>query len=144
MNDINVRVCTSIDAPALAVLMTELGYPTSVPEMSQRFAQISQRSEYATFVAEADGGVIGMVGVAVVPSYVRRANGQIMALVVAPHMRGRGIGALLMARAEAWLARENVARAVATSAHRRADAHAFCERLGYRDTGRRFVKTLGD
>ncbi len=145
MNKTNVRAYAPTDVASTADLMAHLGYPTSREEMAERMTRIGAREDFATFVAEVAGEVVGMVGAAIMPSYVRSApNGQIMALVVAPSFRGRGAGALLMAQAEAWLAGKNVARVVVTSRHHRREARAFYERLGYRETGTRFVKALRD
>ncbi len=143
MNEVIVRVAAAGDADALAALITALGTPTSREEMAERLGRIVSRPDFATFVAEEAGAVVGMVGACVLPSYARNAlNGHILALVVAPEARGRGAGTRLMAQAEAWLRGRNVPRVVVNSAHRREAAHAFYERLGYRDTGRRFVKRL--
>jgi GNAT superfamily N-acetyltransferase len=131
------------DAAALARLMTELGYPTSAEQMSERMTRIKSRSDFATFVADDDGEVVGMIGVCVRPSYEHNlSNGQITALVVARQARGRGIGRLLVSKAQAWLAGEGARRIIVNSGTARADAHAFYIRLGYGETGRRFVKQL--
>jgi predicted N-acetyltransferase YhbS len=145
MNDIAIRAYTDRDLIALAALTTELGYPTSTEEMSQRMARIKPRDDFATFVAEAAGHVVGMIGVCMRPSYEHNVlSGQILALAVSESARKRGVGARLVKEAEAWLASRKAARVVVNSAARRADAHAFYARLGYRETGRRFVKFLRD
>lgn len=61
MSEIRVRDYADGDVAALARLVTELGYPTSVEQMSQRMARI-KRNDFATFVAEAAGHVVGMIG----------------------------------------------------------------------------------
>jgi GNAT superfamily N-acetyltransferase len=145
MSDIAVRAYAERDAASLARLMGELGYPTSEEDMSQRMARINPRKDFATFVAEEDGAVIGMVGVCVRPSYQHDAlNGQIVALAVSPGARGRGAGRLLVRRAEAWTRGESAVRMIVNSGLERAEAHDFYERLGYRATGRRFVMTLAE
>jgi GNAT superfamily N-acetyltransferase len=84
-----------------------------------------------------------MIGVCVRPSYEHDPpNGQITALVVARRARGRGIGRLLVSEAEARFAGQGVGRIMVNSGTARADAHAFYVRLGYDETGRRFVKQL--
>jgi GNAT superfamily N-acetyltransferase len=84
-----------------------------------------------------------MIGACVRPSYEHDfSNGQITALVVARRARGRGIGRLLASEAEAWLAAVGAGRVMVNSGIARADAHAFYVRLGYDETGRRFVKQL--
>jgi len=51
------------DTEALATLMTELGYPSTVGKMSRRLAWISADPSYVTLVAKRDGRVVGMAGV---------------------------------------------------------------------------------
>lgn len=51
------------DVSQLAVLMGELGYPTTTDEMEHRFTKINSNSMYNTFLAEENGVVVGMIGV---------------------------------------------------------------------------------
>jgi GNAT superfamily N-acetyltransferase len=66
----------------------------------------------------------------------------IMALVVAARARGRGIGRELVDAAVATARDWGSTRLLVTTHVRRADAHAFYERLGFEHTGRRYVLTL--
>ena len=59
---------------------------------------------------------------------------QVEAVRTASDLRGRGIGAQLMAVIEAEARRRGAARIQLTSNQRRADAHRFYERLGYEPT----------
>lgn len=143
MSEPIVRIYEDRDVAALADLITELGSSTSAEDMSQRMAAIKQRDDFATFVAEEGGEVVGMVGVCLRPGYVRDVpSGHVIALVVAERARRRGVGVLLMARAEAWLAKNGAGLAFLVSAYHRSEAHAFYDRLGYEDTGRRFTKRI--
>jgi GNAT superfamily N-acetyltransferase len=145
LGKIILRECEPKDVASLAVLLSQLGYPTSPEAMSERMARINQRDDYATFIAEEAGKAVGMAGAALIPGYVRDApNGQIMALVVAPDSRRRGIGATLVAQVEAWLAAKGAARIVVTSGRHRPEAHAFYTRLGFEETGCRFFKEAGE
>ncbi|MGQ3480701.1 hypothetical protein [Paenibacillus sp. TY11] len=47
-----IRASRQEDIPALAYLMEELGYPTSVEEMKQRYDRIASDPNYHTLVAE--------------------------------------------------------------------------------------------
>lgn len=66
----------------------------------------------------------------------------ITSLIVRRCSRGRGVGRQLVLAAETTAREHGCARVAVTSAERRADAHAFYERIGYAYTGRRFVKQL--
>ena len=138
-----VRHATAADSSALAYLMTELGYPTSTEEMATRMEAIRDRPDYATFVADANGVIAGMVGVSVSPSFYRSdLHGAIVALVVSSEFRGCGIGALLVDRGEQWLRETGAKRATVNPSAHREDAHRLYTRLGYEHTGLRFSKML--
>src|SRR3954452_226455 len=84
------------DAPALAELMGELGYPTRTAEMEMRLDTILKHPGYRTFVAVIDGRVSGMIGTAVMLSHEHNSpSGRILALVVSEKARGRGVGRAL-------------------------------------------------
>jgi GNAT superfamily N-acetyltransferase len=68
--------------------------------------------------------------------------GRISMLVVAKDRRGHGIGAELVAAAEAWLGKQGCGLIEVTSNTKRMRAHAFYERLGYARTSYRFARTL--
>jgi ribosomal protein S18 acetylase RimI-like enzyme len=138
-----IRLAQERDGPALAGLMTQLGYPTSASEMSARMRAIAADKSFATFVAVEAGEVCGMIGVSASYSYEHNdCNGRIIALVVDANMRRRGVGRELVAFAEAYLAGKNVGRIVLTSRFTRVEAHEFYESVGYVRTGLRFMKEL--
>jgi len=62
--------------------------------------------------------------------------------VVDVPVRGRGVGRALVSAAEEVLAGEGCGLLEITSNVRRADAHAFYERLGYERTSFRFAKVV--
>jgi GNAT superfamily N-acetyltransferase len=68
---------------------------------------------------------------------------RIVAMVVDETARRRGVGGELVAALERRAASMGARKIVVTSASRRADAHAFYEKLGYARTGMRFGKELG-
>jgi GNAT superfamily N-acetyltransferase len=144
MSDIEIRHASAADFPALADLMTELGYPTSIEEISVRMAAIRDRKDFATFVAEADGEVAGMICVSVTPALYRDGlGGAIVALVVSSAFRGRGVAPLLVERGERCLLDSGADRATVNPSIARADAHRLYSRLGYAHSGLRFTKALG-
>jgi GNAT superfamily N-acetyltransferase len=140
----DIRPATAADAPALAPLMAELGYPTTPEEMAARLEILQGRADFATLVAEVDGAIAGMVGVTVSPSLYRSdLLGAIVALVVSSGFRGRGIAARLVDRGEQWLRDAGAPRATVNPSTHREDAHRLYARLGYEATGVRFSKPLG-
>src|ERR1700744_4102695 len=99
----SIRDATSIDLKEISLLISELGYVTSVQEMKVRFDMISNHSDYKTIVAIVDGEIVGMAGLCKGLFY--EMNGmymRILALVVKQKNRKQNIGKLLMAASESW------------------------------------------
>jgi ribosomal protein S18 acetylase RimI-like enzyme len=94
-------------------------------------------------VAEVEGEVAGL-GALHVQNLVERdeLGCEVAALVVGERFRRRGIGELLMHALEKEARARGGKHLVLNTAHRRADAHAFYEALGYEHTGRRYAKEL--
>ena len=142
-SEIELRPASPGDSPAIAALMTSLGYPTTAEQMAARLDRIAREDGYATFVAVENGEVLGVIGAGLGPQYDSDAPaGRILALSVDPASQGRGVGAALVERAEAWLKAQGAAAVVVSSRHERRAAHRFYERLGYAATGLRFGKRL--
>lgn len=138
-----IRPAHEGDVPALAELMGELGYPTTAGQMAARLAVVAARPDIATFVAEVDGAVGGMIGVSVSPSLYRAdMAGAITALVVLPAFRGHGLAPALVEAGERWLRETGCEKASVQPSTSRAGAHRLYERLGYAHTGLRFTKAL--
>jgi GNAT superfamily N-acetyltransferase len=66
----------------------------------------------------------------------------ITALVVAESARGAGVGRRLVDRAVDTARGWGCERIMLTTHVRRADAHAFYERIGFELTGRRYARAL--
>jgi GNAT superfamily N-acetyltransferase len=140
---ISIRAAAAGDAPALAFLMTELGYPVTTEVMTERLDAILPRADFTALVAEGDGAVVAMIGLQVTPSFEKDGlHGRILALCVAPDRRGRGIGSALVQAGESWCRDRGAVTMRVTSAVHRAETHRFYESLGYPQTGLRFVKVL--
>jgi GNAT superfamily N-acetyltransferase len=140
---ISIRRAESCDARRLAVLMSQLGYPTREDEMAVRLRRILPFNDYRVAVAVRDELVVGVIAAHIgLHIEMNGPYGQVTALSVAEGHRGQGIGALLVAHAESWLQSKGAVVCIVNSSHRRAGAHRFYEREGYRATGLRFYKNL--
>ena len=143
MDEFRIRAAGTEDVAALANLVTELGYPSSVEDMRWRFEGISSDPLHETFVAESGKEVVGMVGIRLERTY--EADGgcaRVMALVVSSEHRGRGAGQALISAAEEWARGRGAGTIVLTTHKRRTGAHQFYRSLGYEATGYRFYKAL--
>ncbi len=138
-----IRETTQDDAPAVAALLGELGYPTSADQAAERIGRIAVDPTTWVIVAEEDSELAGLGALHVQNLVERDEPGcEVAGLVVGQRFRRRGIGELLMQALEDEARRRGGKFMVLNTAHRRADAHAFYEALGYEHTGRRYAKQL--
>ena len=128
MTGVVLRQATTRDAAALAELTGHLGYPTSAPQMARRLEAIVRDRDRLTLVAEVDEA--------------DAPHSRVMALVVDPDHRRRGVGAELLLGLERWSRERGAYVVVLTSGDWRTEAHDFYEGLGYAGTGRRYRKEL--
>jgi GNAT superfamily N-acetyltransferase len=126
-----IRPAEPADSPALAVLATQLGYPSSPEQIAARLADVTPRPENAVLVAEADGTVVGWIHVAGHHGIETDPFAQILALVVDERHRGGGTGAALVEAASAWAARSGFRTLRVRSNVVRERTHRFYERLGF-------------
>ena len=131
------------DAVPIAELLGELGYPSTPEQATERLVRIAADPSMLAIVAEADGEVAGLGALHVQNLVERDEPGcEVAALVVGKRFRLRGIGRLLMEAIEEEARARGGKHLVLNTAHRRAEAHAFYEALGYEHTGRRYAKEI--
>jgi GNAT superfamily N-acetyltransferase len=124
----------------MVALFAQFEHPTPAEPIPARLERLLAHDGQA-FVADGKTGLLGVATVQVVWSLVEDAPRALLtALVVREDIRGQGVGRALVERVEAWARERGAARVVVTTALRRAGAHAFYERLGFKFTGRRYVK----
>lgn len=127
-----IRTARSYDAPAIAELCGELGYPSTRQQMVKRLAAIEGNADGRVFVAEdGQGRVIAWLQVALAAQLCDEACAEVTGLVVAQPMRGQGIGGQLVDAAEAWARTRGAVRIRVRSRQERERAHQFYERAGY-------------
>ena len=128
----------------MAGLLTQLGYPVEAATVEGRFQRLAVVGDRVV-VAELEGEVVGLGHLQVAPAIeYDRPAAKIGALVVDEGHRGQGIGrALVQALEDEARLRGCVLMFLTTSEHRD-DAHAFYERVGLQQTGRRYGRTLSE
>lgn len=140
-----IRKATINDVPELAVLMEQLGYPTTAESMTVRFNNIESNPSYHTLVAEMDGKVVGMIGLCTGIFYEKDGlYARIVAFVVDYNYRNKGIGKLLLKEAERWARNQGANSIGLNSGNRpeRKDAHEFYKRVGFVEKSIGFAKNL--
>lgn len=134
MNDaatVTVRAAVASDAERLASLLTDEGYPAGASDLAERIERFSSQ-ESRVLVAEAGGEVIGFIAFHLLPRFETDERFiRIVALVVDPGVRERGIGRLLMTEVEAAARAEGASFLEITAGHHRPDARNLYESLGY-------------
>ena len=130
------------DAEALAGLLGQLGYPAQSDGISSRLERLRIVGDRVV-VAELDGQVVGLAHLQVSPAIeYDRPAAKIGALAVDESHRGEGIGRALVEEMETEARARGCVLLYLTTAERRADAHAFYDRVGLQQTGRRYGKRL--
>jgi len=141
-----LRPARPSDAPTIALLATQLGYPTSTEQAEVRLRDVLDRPGGAVLVAEdEDGAVIGWIHVFEAYRVEAEPFAEIAALVVDETRRGRGTGAALVEAAAEWAGRHGFRNLRVRSNVVRERTHAFYERLGFARLKQQvvFVKPVG-
>ena len=127
-----LRPAAMADAPQLAELCGQLGYPSTAAEVEARLRAIPAGDEHAIFVAEnSEGKLVGCIHVFLMHAVEIDTQAEILGLVVDGDCRSMGVGKSLLAGAEEW-ARERGVRIIGLRSNViRERAHAFYEREGY-------------
>jgi GNAT superfamily N-acetyltransferase len=140
---VTIRDAQMSDAPAIAGLVTQLGYPTTPADMTERLTRLLADPRQVISVADVSGTLVGMAGACLEHGIeLNGVYGRITAVVVDAAARGRGIGAFLVHQLEGWCRDHGADRMTLTSGNHRPDSHQFYDAIGYERTGLRFVKRL--
>ncbi len=130
--ELKIRRPKIADAPQIAALTGQLGYPATAAEMRKRLLGIKTASQHAVFVADSpEGGVIGWLHVSKQPLLESATRAEVNGLVVAEGQRSLGAGARLLAAAEDWARKHGCKSMSVRSNVIRERAHKFYERNGY-------------
>jgi GNAT superfamily N-acetyltransferase len=139
-----------IDA-ILAIYATDTvgGHPVAAtPEdraaVAHAFRRIEASPDNAVFVAELEGRVVGTFQITILPGLVAagRTRAKLESVHVHADMRGKGVGAVMLAFAEAEALSRGAGIVELSSNAKRLDAHRFYERAGYEKSHVAFKKVL--
>jgi N-acetylglutamate synthase-like GNAT family acetyltransferase len=139
---VTIRDARFEDSAAIADLLGQLGYPTTVEAVEARLARLARVGDKVV-VADLDGSIVGLASLRLSPSIeYDTPAGQLASLVVDEAHRRAGVGRALVEAMEAEARRLGCGALFLTTAAHRAGAHAFYERLGFEHTGRRYAKVV--
>jgi GNAT superfamily N-acetyltransferase len=131
-NKLKIRRAKSADAPRIAELSGQLGYPATAAQIRERLRRIHPASLHAVFLAESnEAGVVGWLHVSKQPLLESEIRAEVNGLVVADGHRSLGAGAKLLAAAEDWACKHGCKSMSVRSNVIRERAHKFYERNGY-------------
>jgi GNAT superfamily N-acetyltransferase len=134
MNDVahvTLRAAAHDDAERLATLLTDEGYPAGPSDLAARIARFST-GDARVIVAEAGGEVAGFLAFHVVPRFETDERFiRIIAVVVDPLERERGVAHRLLADVERIARDEGIAFLEVTAGHHRPEARQLFESVGY-------------
>ncbi|MGB9463926.1 MAG: GNAT family N-acetyltransferase [Candidatus Acidiferrum sp.] len=129
---VKIRRARTSDAPRLAELSGQLGYPTTAAEITKRMRRLKPASQNALFVADSFGaGVVGWAHVTVTHLVEVGTRAELNGLIVADGQRSLGAGARLLEAAEDWARKHGCPGMSVRSNVIRERAHKFYERHGY-------------
>ena len=126
-----IREIRPEDSEVAAQLSGELGYPAAADVMKRRIENMRGVPDHAVFVAALADRVVGWIDVGIVRHLQSDAFGEVGGFVVSEACRSRGVGRMLLAYAEQWVAKRGIAKIVVRSRMGRDAAHRFYEREGY-------------
>ena len=130
--ELRIRRARASDAPQLAALTGQLGYPATAAQIRKRLQGIKPASQNAVFVANSKkDGVIGWLHVSRDVLLESEIRAEVNGLVVAEGQRSLGAGAQLLAAAEDWARKHGCKSMSVRSNVIRERAHKFYERNGY-------------
>ena len=130
--ELKIRRAKASDAPRLAVLAGQLGYPATTAQIRVRLQGIQPASQNAVFVADSKKyGVVGWLHVSREALLESDVRAEVNGLVVADGHRSLGAGARLLAAAEDWARKHGCKSMSVRSNVIRERAHKFYERNGY-------------
>ena len=128
---LTVRPATGADAPAIAMLFTDEGYPAGASDIRSRLTHF-ETPQSRVVIAEHEGAILGFIAVHALPRFEHDDwILRILALVVDAGARERGVGRALMAEAERIGTEVGAAFVELTAGHHRPEARHLYESLGY-------------
>lgn len=130
------------DAPQLANLLAQLGYPASVQQVADRIIA-HQAAGYHLLVAKEGSYTLGFISLHIYQAmHHTQSIGRITAFCIDESIRGTGAGSQLLTAAEMYFQSNNCFKVEVTSNLKRDTTHAYYLKRGYREVSKHFIKLL--
>jgi GNAT superfamily N-acetyltransferase len=148
MTTLSIRKATSKDVPDIMNLIGQSDMSPdnalSLEQAHELFQKISQASFHQIYVAEVEAAVVGTFALIVVQQLSHNGARSVIIedIVVASTLQGQGIGQQMMRFAAEEAQRLGAYKICLSSGIARTQAHAFYERMGYKQDGYRFAAQL--
>ena len=145
--NVSIREMCENDYPDIGGLIKhELGYSDiDFSSLFDRLRETETDDNYMTYVAVRDNSVIGFIGLLKYIAYdLDNKCLRILALAVSEEHQRKGIGRMLLQRAERFAIESNICRIMLTSNSKRHDAHIFYEHHHYIRKSYGFFKALNE
>jgi len=148
MEKITIRVAISRDLPEILELYRQLDLEDRlvlpVADAERIFETIKKYPDYHVYVARRYGKTLGTFTLLIVDNlaHMGARSGIVEDVVVAAEWQGMGIGRQMMRVAMQKCHEAGCYKLVLSSNKKRADAHRFYEKLGFRQHGYSFVVTM--
>ena len=139
-----IREATIEDAFAICnISCADLGYDCSCEFVSTRISNLDKGRE-KVFVAEVNGIVAGYIHAEKYQTLYFEPMINILGLAVSSEFRRRGIGRMLLKRAERWASEVGIHKIRLNSGASRKEAHSFYRAMGYSNEKEqiRFIKDI--
>lgn len=143
--DLLIRLATPADLPQVLALCRQLDLPGE-PALSElqaqsQFEALTAHERHRIYVAELQGQAVGTFALTFVGGLAHSARDSCVVedVVVAPRLRGSGVGKRMMAFAMRECAERRCYKLVLSSHLQRDRAHRFYEGLGFRKHGFSFL-----
>lgn len=141
--EIIIREILPKDYQSITDLIVELGYPSTLKEVTGRLDKITKEDNYKTLVAEIRGEAVGFIGLCKLLAYEESGcYVRIIALVVNEQYRNYGIGTEFIHSAERWARSKGASGMAVDSGIHRKEAHVFYTHRGYNKQEYGFGKLL--
>jgi len=138
-----IRDAAVEDAPSVAELLGDLGYPATIELVQEKIRKLGQRKHDRILVAEKSGIVVGVLSLHIMPLLHHKGNlCRISAFIVSSEYRRQYIGQRLLEMAEVYAKANKCFRIEITSNEKRIDAHTFYTACGYAERSKRFCKDI--